>query len=92
MGRDSNDFKRCEKLGIDTQFIGLNWTTGEGLIPIAGDAAEGFIGVVTHAFPYEDLPGMAEVKEYLASKGEKLEDKNQNLFKDGLQRNFSRRN
>lgn len=69
--------KDAKKLGIETQFIGLNWATGEGLIPIASDAAEGFIGVVTHAFPYEDLPGMAEIKEYLDSKGEKLEDKNQ---------------
>lgn len=76
-GATATILKDAKKLGIDTQFIGLNWATGEGLLPIAGDAAEGFIGVVTHAFPYEDLPGMAEIKEYLDSKGEKLEDKNQ---------------
>jgi branched-chain amino acid transport system substrate-binding protein len=76
-GATATILKDAKKLGIDTQFIGLNWATGEGLLPIAGDAAEGFIGVVTHAFPYEDLDGMAEIKEYLESKGEKLEEKNQ---------------
>ena len=76
-GATATILKDAKKLGIDTQFIGLNWATGEGLLPIAGDAAEGFIGVVTHAFPYEDLPGMAEIKDYLESKGEKLEDKDQ---------------
>ncbi|MCA1032199.1 ABC transporter substrate-binding protein [Bacillus timonensis] len=76
-GATATILKDAKKLGVKTQFIGLNWATGEGLLPIAGDAAEGFIGVVTHAFPYEDLPGMAEIKEYLESKGEKLEDKNQ---------------
>ncbi|OZM56196.1 ABC transporter substrate-binding protein [Lottiidibacillus patelloidae] len=76
-GATATILKDAKKLGLTTQFIGLNWATGEGLLPIAGDAAEGFIGVVTHAFPYEDLPGMAEIKEYLESKGEKLEDKSQ---------------
>lgn len=76
-GATATILKDAKKLGIDTQFIGLNWATGEGLLPITGDAAEGFIGVVTHAFPYEDLPGLAEIKTFLESKGEKLEDKNQ---------------
>ncbi|WP_102275119.1 ABC transporter substrate-binding protein [Cytobacillus massiliigabonensis] len=79
-GATATILKDAKKLGIDTQFIGLNWATGEGLIPLAGDAAEGFIGVVTHAFPYEDLPGMEEIKKYLEGKGEKLEDKNQKFI------------
>lgn len=79
-GATATILKDAKKLGLKTQFIGLNWATGEGLIPLAGVAAEGFIGVVTHAFPYEDLPGMVEVKEYLATKGEKLEDKNQKFI------------
>jgi branched-chain amino acid transport system substrate-binding protein len=76
-GATATILKDAKKLGIDTQFIGLNWAPGEGLLPIAGDAAEGFIGVVTHAFPYEDLEGLNEIKEYLDSKGEKLEEKDQ---------------
>lgn len=79
-GATATILKDAKKLGIDTQFIGLNWAAGEGLLPIAGDAAEGFIGVVTHAFPYEDLPGLAEIKQYLEGKGEKLEDKNQKFI------------
>jgi branched-chain amino acid transport system substrate-binding protein len=79
-GATATILKDAKKLGIDTQFIGLNWATGEGLIPLAGDAAEGFIGVVTHAFPYEDLPGMEEIKKYLEGKGEKLEEKNQKFI------------
>lgn len=79
-GATATILKDAKKLGIDTQFIGLNWATGEGLLPIAGDAAEGFIGVVTHAFPYEDLEGMKEIKTFLEGKGEKLEDKNQKFI------------
>ncbi|WLD93265.1 ABC transporter substrate-binding protein [Alkalihalobacillus sp. AL-G] len=73
-GATATILKDAKKLGIDTQFIGLNWATGEGLISLAPDASEGFIGVVTHAFPYEDLEGMAEIEEYLESKDKKLED------------------
>ncbi|WP_017755281.1 ABC transporter substrate-binding protein [Calidifontibacillus oryziterrae] len=76
-GATATILKDAKKLGIDTQFIGLNWAAGEGLLPITGDAAEGFIGVITHAFPYEDLPGLEEIRTFLESKGEKLEDKNQ---------------
>lgn len=79
-GATATILKDAKKLGIETQFIGLNWSTGEGLLPIAGDAAEGFISVVTHAFPYEDLPGMVEVKEYLDSKGKTIDDINQKFI------------
>ena len=71
----------AKTLGIDTQFIGLNWASGEGVIEIAGkDVVEGYIGILSHAFPYEDFPGMTEVKEYLDSKGETIEDINQKFI------------
>ncbi|UFJ41596.1 ABC transporter substrate-binding protein [Brevibacillus humidisoli] len=79
-GATATILKDAKKLGITTQFIGLNWAAGEGVITLAGDAAEGYIGVITHAFPYETLPGMKEVEEYLASKGEKLTDHNQKFI------------
>jgi branched-chain amino acid transport system substrate-binding protein len=69
-----------KQLGWDTQFMGLNWTAGEGLIPEGTDnqqwvdALDGFIGVVTHAFPTEDLPGMAPIVEYLESQGKTVAD------------------
>ncbi|MFC5713600.1 ABC transporter substrate-binding protein [Thalassorhabdus alkalitolerans] len=73
-GATSTILREAQTLGIDTQFIGLNWATGEGVIDIAGDAAEGMIGVVTHAFPYEDLEGLGEIEEYLETQGKTLED------------------
>ncbi|WP_458414383.1 ABC transporter substrate-binding protein [Schinkia sp. CFF1] len=79
-GATATILKDAKKLGVQTQFIGLNWATGEGLLPITGDAAEGFIGVVTHAFPYEDLPGLEEIRTYLESKGGKLEEKDQKFI------------
>lgn len=71
----------AKTLGLDTQFFGLNWASGEGVIDIAGkDVAEGYIGILSHAFPYEDFPGMVEVKDYLDSKGKKIEDINQKFI------------
>ncbi|SFK23432.1 branched-chain amino acid transport system substrate-binding protein [Halobacillus dabanensis] len=79
-GATATILREAQTLGSDTQFIGLNWATGEGVVEIAGDAAEGMIGVVTHAFPYEDLEGLSEIEEYLESKGESLEDVSQKFI------------
>ncbi|WP_019414322.1 ABC transporter substrate-binding protein [Paenisporosarcina sp. TG20] len=83
-GQTRNVVRDATSLGWDdTQFMGLNWTAGEGLIPAGADnqqwvdALDGFIGVVTHAFPTEDLPGMEPIIEYLDSKGKTVEDINQ---------------
>ena len=77
-GATSTILRDAKTLGIDTQFIGLNWAAGEGIIDIAGaDVAEGYIGILSHAFPYEDMPGMAEIKEYLDAKGKTVDDINQ---------------
>lgn len=79
-GAAATILREAQTLGSDTQFIGLNWATGEGVVEIAGDAAEGMLGVVTHAFPYEDLEGLSEIEEYLESKGESLEDVSQKFI------------
>ena len=69
--------REAQTLGIDTQFIGLNQAVGEGLIDQAGpEITEGFMGTLTHALPYEDVPGMDEYKEYLDEEGIKIEDIN----------------
>src|SRR5699024_7408777 len=69
--------REAQTLGIETQFIGLNQAVGEGLIEQAGeDITEGFIGTLTHALPYEDVPGMDEYKEYLEGEGKSTEDIN----------------
>jgi len=79
-GATSTILKDAKRLGIDTQFIGLNWAAGEGIIDLAGDAAEGFIGVIIHALPAEgvdNVPGLAEIESYLQGKGKTLADINQ---------------
>ncbi len=79
-GATSTILKDAKRLGIETQFMGLNWTAGEGVISLAGDAAEGFIGVIIHALPgegVEKVPGLAEIESYLKGKGKTLADINQ---------------
>ncbi len=73
----STILRDAKTLGIDTQFIGLNWTTGEGLFDnVDAATAEGYMGALINAMPSEDVPGMAEVKEYIEGEGKKLEDIN----------------
>lgn len=80
-GATATILRDAKTLDIDTQFIGLNWASGEGVIAIVGeDIAEGYIGILSHALPYEDLPGMADVKEYLETEGKTLEDINQKFI------------
>ncbi|HCW92228.1 MAG TPA: branched-chain amino acid ABC transporter substrate-binding protein [Flexistipes sinusarabici] len=45
----STILKDAQKLGIDTKFIGLNWTFGKTLIELAGEAANGFYGTNSFA-------------------------------------------
>lgn len=59
------------------QFLGLQYSTDEGVIKAAGDAAEGFVGVPAFFFPYESGPGIQEALDYAKSKGKKPEDLNQ---------------
>ncbi len=77
-GATATILKDAKKLGIKTKFVGLNWAAGEGVVKLAGDASDGYVGVITHAFAGEkSLPGMKAIEEYLASKNEKLSDKSQ---------------
>ncbi|QUW23924.1 ABC transporter substrate-binding protein [Sporosarcina sp. Marseille-Q4063] len=80
-GATATILRDAKTLNIDTQFIGLNWASGEGVIDIVGaDIAEGYIGILSHAFPYEDFPGMADVKAYLDEEGKTLEDIDQKFI------------
>ena len=80
-GATATILRDAKTLGIDTKFIGLNLASGEGIIDIVGaDTADGYMGILSHALPYEDFPGMTEVKEYLDSKGKKIEDINQKFI------------
>ncbi len=69
--------KDAKKLGLKTQFFGLNWTADEISLKLAGDVAEGYIGVVPFAFPFEDVPGMKQVEEGFKLMGMSLDQLNQ---------------
>ena len=48
----STILRDAKTLGIETQFIGLNWASGEGVIDIVGaDVAEGYIGILITCIP-----------------------------------------
>jgi len=69
--------REAQTVGLDTKFIGLNQAVGEGLIDQVGEeVTEGFMGILTHALPYEDVPGMEAYKEFLESEGKSVEDIN----------------
>ena len=71
--------KSAQKQGLlgKIQFIGLQYSTDENLVKAADTAAEGFVGIPAFAFPYEEMAARAEITEYLRTKNETLESKNQ---------------
>lgn len=79
-GATSTILKDAKTHDVDTQFIGLNWASGEGVIELVGEDAEGYMGVLSHALPNEDFPGMEEVEEYLDDEGLTIEDIDQKFI------------
>ena len=75
-GATSTILRDAKTLKIDTQFIGLNQAVGEGLIEQAGEVSDGFMGVLTHSLPYEDVEGMKEYETFLEGDGRSIEDIN----------------
>lgn len=66
--------KDAKKLGLKTQFIGLNWAADEIVLGLAKEAAEGYVGVSPFAFPYENVPAMKDVEAAFAKQNKKLTD------------------
>lgn len=54
--------KDAKALGLGADHIINNWGYDENLPKLAGDAAEGAIGIAVNAFFGENVPGMDEVK------------------------------
>jgi branched-chain amino acid transport system substrate-binding protein len=61
--------------GSDIQVVCLNWCAGEILIELAGDAAEGVIGVHPFLPPNADAEGLQPIAEYLEGEGDSIDDK-----------------
>ncbi|HEY5765267.1 MAG TPA: ABC transporter substrate-binding protein [Candidatus Deferrimicrobiaceae bacterium] len=55
--------KDAKKLGLATKFLVNIWGNDEDLVKIAGDAAEGTLGLQAAAVYGDDVPGMKLIKE-----------------------------
>lgn len=62
--------------GLDMQIVCLNWCTSELFIELAGDAAEGTVGVHPFTPPTIDAEGFQPVADYLEANGDSLDEKN----------------
>lgn len=60
--------------GLDIQLVLLNWAAGEIFLELAGDAAEGAVGVQPWAPVTREVDGQADARAYLEGRGESLED------------------
>jgi len=60
--------KDAKKLGLTTKFLVDLWGNDEDLVKIAGDAADGVLGLQAAAVYGDDVPGMKLIKE--VTKGE----------------------
>ncbi len=58
--------------GLDIQLYLLNWAAGETFIELAGDAAEGAIGVQPWAPVSAGVPGQEDARAFLEDQGEEL--------------------
>ncbi|MBN2428234.1 MAG: ABC transporter substrate-binding protein [Deltaproteobacteria bacterium] len=60
----STILKDSAKLGLPTQYIGLNWTFGKKLVELVGKDAEGFMGTSGFAFwDNDEIEGIKFLKE-----------------------------
>jgi branched-chain amino acid transport system substrate-binding protein len=62
--------------GLDMQIVCLNWCASELYVSLAGDAAEGTVGVHPFTPPTLDAEGLQPLAEYLESEGSSIDEKN----------------
>lgn len=62
--------------GIEATVVCLNWCGDEGFIELAGDAAEGSLGVLPWAPPAQAEGDLSNVEEHLESQGQSMDDIN----------------
>lgn len=62
-------------LGMDdVTMVCLNWCADEILVELAGNAAEGAVGVIPFTPPTVDVPGFEPIREYVEAQGSTLEE------------------
>jgi len=74
--------RNAESLGLDVQFICLNWCSNALLVDLAGDVAEGTLGTMPYAPLSVDAEGTRLIRSWLESRGEPVEGKT-NAFTQG---------
>ena len=67
--------RNAESLGMELQFICLNWCSNAMLIDLAGETSEGTLGTMPYAPLSVDAPGTRLIRDYLQSRGESTEGK-----------------
>lgn len=72
--------KNAQTVGLQTQFVMLNFAANEILINNAGPAAEGVIGIIPYAPLSDNLGAVKDINEYLKSKNQgSITDKDKGL-------------
>ena len=67
--------RNAGSLGMDVQFICLNWCSNAMLIDLGGEEAEGALGTMPYAPLSVDVEGTRIIREFLEAKGESIEGK-----------------
>ncbi len=67
-GPASLALQNAKTLGLNTQFILLNFAANEMLIAEAADAANGVIGALPFAPPHEEVPAVKTINDHLQRK------------------------
>ena len=87
--------RNARGLGLDAKIVCLNWCSNGLLVELAGEDAEGVTGAMPFAPPTNDAPGLADIRAYLESRGERIEDRTNaytqgwwtfEIFGEGLRR------
>ena len=67
--------RNARSLGVDVNFVCLNWCSNELLTELAGETAEGLIGSMPFAPLNMNVDGVQAIRQYLADQGESIDDK-----------------
>jgi branched-chain amino acid transport system substrate-binding protein len=67
--------RNARGLGLDIDFLCLNWCSNELLTELAGEAAEGVVGSMLFSPPGPEVEGLKDAAAYLESRGSSLEEK-----------------
>ena len=71
--------RNARSLGMDVTFVCLNWCANRHLVTLAAEASEGVVGSMPFAPVTTDVPGTRDIRTFLESKGEAVDEKSNAL-------------